>query len=111
MIELVSGVFVILSRLRTLTVVRAGCFSIPLLFAQLQQPVKVALLIGVNQSDKRGFADKPLQFPERDVDEMANELTKAGFTVRVMKSSSAGRDRATRSDIDTALDMTPETAG
>jgi len=99
------GEFAMLYRHLALVTIGLGCaVSVPFLFGQVQPPVRVALLIGVNQYDKRGFADHPLQFAERDVDELAKELTKAGFTVRVMKSSSTGRDRATRAKIETALD-------
>jgi hypothetical protein len=31
------------------------------------KPKKVALLIGVNRYDKRGFAERPLNYAERDV--------------------------------------------
>jgi formylglycine-generating enzyme required for sulfatase activity len=64
---------------------------------------KVALLVGVNRYEKRGFADKPLQFAERDVEAMAAELTKQGFEVRLLKGSSSGSSRATKSGIDAAL--------
>jgi len=47
-----------------------GCaIGVPLLFAQAQSPVKVALLIGVNEYDKRGFAKRPLKYAERDKDD------------------------------------------
>ena len=67
------------------------------------QSAKVALLVGVNQYDKRGLAEKPLQFAERDVEHMALELKRHGYTVRLLKGSSTGTDRATKANIDSAL--------
>jgi formylglycine-generating enzyme required for sulfatase activity len=71
-----------------------------------QQPaVKVALLVGVNKYDKRGFADKPLEFAERDVTDLATELRAQGFTVRLLLGSFPDGDpsRATKTNIDRAL--------
>ncbi|MEY4176817.1 MAG: putative serine protease HhoA precursor [Planctomycetota bacterium] len=71
-----------------------------------QQPaVKVALLVGVNKYDKRGFADKPLEFAERDVTDLATELRAQGFTVRLLLGSFPDGDpsRATKKNIDRAL--------
>ncbi|MDA1015005.1 MAG: caspase family protein, partial [Planctomycetota bacterium] len=65
---------------------------------------KVALLIGVNQYEKRGFAEKPLSYAERDVDELAQEFTKHKFEVRLLKGSLAGADRATKANIQAAVD-------
>ena len=67
------------------------------------EPKKVALLVGVNRYDKRGFAEKPLQFAERDVDELAVLLKKQNYDVRVLKGSSSGTSRATKANIDAAV--------
>jgi len=64
---------------------------------------KVALLVGVNRYDKRGFADKPLAYAERDVDELAGLLRKQGYRVQVLKGSSGGSPRATKDNIDAAI--------
>ena len=64
---------------------------------------KVALLVGINTYDARGLADKPLQFAERDVEELAVELKKQGDQVRVLKGSSTGSDRAEKTKIDAAV--------
>jgi hypothetical protein len=47
--------------------------------ALAQQPAaqRVALLVGVNHYDKRGFRD--LEFAERDVEELAQVLKAAGY--------------------------------
>src|SRR5208337_4036888 len=53
-----------------------------------RSPHRVALLVGVNNYEKRGFAD--LKWPENDVDELAAELRQMGFEkVVVMKGSLA----------------------
>ncbi len=64
-------------------------------------PRKLALLVGVNAYDRRGF-DK-LQFAERDADELGKALTALGFDVIVLKGSSKGELRATRANIDAHL--------
>jgi uncharacterized caspase-like protein len=64
----------------------------------------VALLVGVNQYDKRGFAARPLQFAERDVEELAGVLELHGFQVRQLTGSAKGADRATRANVLAALD-------
>ncbi len=67
-------------------------------------PKKVALLVGVNKYSKRGFVDRPLKYAERDVDALAVELRKQGFsTVRVLKGSLDGGDRASKPNIDAAI--------
>src|SRR5437867_90295 len=70
------------------------------------KPKKVALLVGVNQYDKRGFAERPLNYAERDVEHLKTELEKAGFKVTLLTGSAKGNLRATRANIDKALDAT-----
>ena len=54
-------------------------------------PKRVALLVGVNHYEKRGFID--LKWPENDVDELAQELKQLRFDkVVVMKGSFANDD-------------------
>src|SRR5437899_2435595 len=91
--------------LQTLAVLCVAVFLAGLALCQSgDKPKKVALLVGVNKYDKRGFAEFPLQYAERDADEMAVELKKAGFEVRLLKGSSRGDDRAIRANLDKALD-------
>ena len=54
------------------------------------KPRKVALLVGINTYDKRGFAEQPLQFAERDVTDLKKELEKAGFQVTLLTGSAKG---------------------
>src|SRR5947207_611851 len=58
---------------------------------------KVALLIGVNKYDKRGFRD--LEFAERDVDELAEVLAQGGYEVHLLTGAAAGEKRATLENI------------
>ena len=80
----------------------AGSYS-PMRLGAQEPPVKVALLVGVNRYDKRIFIDKPLEYAERDVSEMATELRTQGFAVRLLLGSSTGGDRATKANFDRAL--------
>jgi hypothetical protein len=73
-------------------------FARPTHAAEEDQPRRVALLVGVNQSEKRFFAEKPLQFAERDVQELAAVLREQGFTVRTLTGAGARK-----ADIDAAL--------
>jgi Caspase domain len=61
-------------------------------------PKKFALLVGVNRSEMRVFANHPLQFAERDVQELAAVLKDHGFTVRTLTGQ-----EATKSNINNAL--------
>src|SRR4051812_5089732 len=75
------------------------------LLAQGPKPsTKVALLVGVNHYSKRGLAKKPLDWAERDVGELAKLLRKGGFQVRLLTGSAPGKAKATKANIDTALD-------
>ncbi len=62
-------------------------------------PKKLALLVGVNVYLKRGLAEKPLKFAERDVAELAQVLTDQGFKVVTLKGN-----QATKKAIETARD-------
>jgi formylglycine-generating enzyme required for sulfatase activity len=63
---------------------------------------KVALLIGVNKYDRRGFRD--LEFAERDVEEMQPLLEQAGYEVRVLTAGASGANRATLENIEAAVE-------
>jgi lysophospholipase L1-like esterase len=90
---------------RSLAVLGAAVLLAGLALCQpSDKPKKVALLVGINKYDKRGFAEHPLPYAERDADEMAVELKKAGFEVRLLKGSSRGDDRALRANLDKALE-------
>jgi hypothetical protein len=85
----------------------AGAFLASLAWSQPDaQPKKVALLVGVNQYDKRGFAEQPLHYAERDVTDLQKELEKAGFKVALLTGSATGARRATKANIEKALDAT-----
>ena len=91
---------------RTLVPLLAAVAVMSAAVAPAQDPAtarKVALLVGVNHYDKRGFAGRPLQYAERDMTELADELTRHGFEVRVLLGSNTGGDRATRAAFDAAL--------
>jgi uncharacterized caspase-like protein len=63
---------------------------------------RVALLVGINKYDERGFAE--LRFAENDVQEMERELIRLQFDkVVTMKGSSKGELRATKENIETQL--------
>jgi tetratricopeptide (TPR) repeat protein len=62
----------------------------------------IALLIGVNKYDNRNLAD--LAYAERDVQDL-NELLKSGYDVHLLLGSSASSsERATKRNIERALD-------
>jgi formylglycine-generating enzyme required for sulfatase activity/uncharacterized caspase-like protein len=61
--------------------------------AQETQGKKVAFLVGINQYQKPRF--RPLQFAERDVEEMGKELKALGFDVTILSG-----DKATLKEID-----------
>jgi hypothetical protein len=54
------------------------------------------LLVGVAMYD-RAFLD--LQYPERDLSELAATLRAGGFEVVLRTGSAAGRDRATKTNV------------
>jgi len=49
-----------------------------------EEPGKVALLVGINNYNRRKFEDRPLRFAERDVQELAVVLREQKFTVRTL---------------------------
>ena len=65
---------------------------------------KVALLVGVNSYDKRGFRD--LEYAERDIDALAAVLQDAEWEVRLLRGTSTGSQRATLTNIQTAVEAT-----
>ena len=63
-----------------------------------------ALLVGVNEYDKRGL--RTLSYAERDVKVLGEELTKRGYKVRTMLGSLKNKDplRATKLNIEKQVD-------
>jgi sulfatase modifying factor 1 len=66
-------------------------------------PKKIALLVGINKYEKRGFRD--LQYAERDVAELTKVLVPAGYQVYLLTGSSDGNRRATLTNIQKAVDV------
>src|SRR4051794_9638665 len=58
------------------------------------KPRKVALLVGINKYQKRGFAD--LSFAERDVEELARLLGGGGFEVELLTGEDATLEKVER---------------
>ena len=56
------------------------------------EPKKVALLVGVNRYKTRNLVDSPLEFAERDVEELAEVLKAQGFMVRTLIGASATKE-------------------
>lgn len=82
----------------------SGCIVLLLFVSPAEAaPRRIALLAGVNKYDKRGFADAPLQYAERDIEEMAKELRAADYEVRVLLGTSTGAERASLLNIRAAL--------
>jgi CHAT domain-containing protein len=82
-----------------------GLAAAPMLFAQAEErsPRRVALLVGINEYQKRGFPT--LRWAEDDVDELARELSRIGFDrVVVLKGSASGPLRPTKGNIAAQLD-------
>ncbi len=78
--------------------------------AQAAAPKRVALLVGVEEYQKPPFSK--LNWCERDVTEVGDELKQLGFdTVRVLRGSAQGADQATRSNILAALNTLVEPLG
>src|SRR5205085_10327438 len=63
---------------------------------------KVALLIGVNKYDKRGFHD--LAYAERDVEELGQVLSQGGYEIHLLTGGAAGEKRATLENVHKAID-------
>jgi hypothetical protein len=49
------------------------------------EPTKLALLVGVNQYEKRGLAERPLDYAEADIESLSTELSKATHGFRCTK--------------------------
>ena len=64
-------------------------------------PKKVALLVGVNRYKARILVDKPLEYAERDVVELAKVLRGQGFEVKTLTGPEASKE-----GIDVALKAT-----
>src|SRR5262249_37435163 len=63
---------------------------------------RVALLVGVNQYEKRNFRD--LQYAERDVEELSRVLASAGYEVHLLTGSAPGSRRATLKNVESAIE-------
>jgi TPR repeat protein len=60
--------------------------------------------VGVNHYDKRGFRD--LEYAERDVEELARVLDRAGYEIHLLTGSAAGEKRATLKNVLAAIEAT-----
>jgi formylglycine-generating enzyme required for sulfatase activity len=78
----------------------AALLVLGLVRADDRPPRKVAFVVGVAKYD-HAFAD--LQFPERDAADLAATLRQGGFDVVLLTGSAAGKDRATRKNIEDRL--------
>ena len=56
-----------------------------------EEPGKVALLVGINNYNRRKLEDRPLRFAERDVQELAGVLQEQKFAVRTLTGPHASR--------------------
>ena len=65
------------------------------------EPKKVALLIGVEQYQKKGFSN--LNYSEDDVTALAKVLKAQGFQTTVMLGSADGKLKATKTNIVTQI--------
>src|SRR4051812_32482204 len=63
---------------------------------------KFALLVGVNTYDNRQLDD--LEFAEADAKALADVLKAGGFDVRLLLGGAEGADRATRANVEAAVD-------
>jgi formylglycine-generating enzyme required for sulfatase activity len=63
---------------------------------------RVALLVGVNHYDKRGFRD--LEYAERDVEELAGVLKPAGYDVHLLTGSAKDDSRAELKNVQKAIE-------
>jgi len=83
------------SALASVLVIAMSCWSF---VPAAEEPGKVALLVGINNYNRRRLEDRPLRFAERDVQELAVVLQEQKFAVRTL----TGPD-ATKVNIDEAL--------
>ena len=67
-----------------------------------EEPGKVALLVGINNYNRRKLEDRPLRFAERDIQELAVELREQQFTVRTLTGANATKVK---------IEEAPATAG
>ena len=63
---------------------------------------RLALIVGVNEYQNRNLGD--LKYAERDATELEAVLKKAGFTVRLLLGSGTGADKATKANVEKALE-------
>jgi len=74
------------------------------LSAQPTQGDRIALVIGVNQYERRGFRN--LRYAERDILDVADVLRSDGYEVHQLTGSAEGSARATRKNIRAAVEAT-----
>jgi hypothetical protein len=77
-----------------------GALTQPRSPADEHTPRKVAFLVGVSKYD-HDFPD--LQFAERDVEALKTTLADGGFEVVLLIGSGAGKDRATKKNVESRL--------
>ena len=75
-----------------------GAHALPPQAQKPPEPKRYALLVGVNQYQKQGLFEKPLQYAERDVIELGELLRGQGFE----KVITLTNEQATRAGIETA---------
>ncbi len=63
---------------------------------------RLALIVGVNEYQNRNLEN--LKYAERDATELQAVLKKAGFTVRLLLGSGTGADKATKANVEKALE-------
>ena len=82
-----------------------GCLALaPLgVSAQATSGDRVALVIGVNQYERRGFRN--LQYAERDVEDVAKILESDGYEVHLLTGTGVAKQRATLTNIRSKVDQ------
>lgn len=71
-------------------------------WAEAQEQQRVALLVGVEQYDKRGFSN--LSYAEDDMQALAEALKQQGFQVHVLLGSGEDAAKATRANVMSAFE-------
>lgn len=74
------------------------------LSAPLAESKSIAILVGVDKYERRGFSD--LKCAENDVRKLSTELKSLGFQTTLLTGSHSGTSRATRANILAKLDST-----
>jgi len=77
------------TRISALALVLAIAMSCWSFVPAAEEPEKVALLVGINNYNRRKLEDHPLRFAERDVQELAVVLREQKFAVRTLTGPGA----------------------